>query len=58
MLHHQVTKDTKIHQEKLEATLVTPAIAWVQLVYLIVLMAIGGRYWIPAFAGMTLGWCF
>jgi len=35
------------------SSLVTPAKAGVQLVYLIVLMDIGGRYWIPAFAGMT-----
>jgi hypothetical protein len=33
--------------------LVTPAEAGVQLVYLIVLMNISGRYWIPACAGMT-----
>jgi len=35
------------------STLVTPAKAGVQLVYPIVLMDIGERYWIPAFAGMT-----
>ena len=34
-------------------TLVTPAEAGVQLVYLIVLMDIRGRFWIPAYAGMT-----
>ncbi len=34
-------------------TLVTPAEAGVQLVYLIVLMDIRERYWIPAYAGMT-----
>ena len=35
------------------STLVTPAQAGVQPVYLIVLMDIGESYWIPAFAGMT-----
>jgi len=35
------------------STLVTPAQAGAQLIYPIVLMAIGGRYWIPACAGMT-----
>jgi len=35
------------------STFVTPVKAGVQFVYLIVLLNIGGRYWIPAFAGMS-----
>jgi hypothetical protein len=41
------------NQYGLISTLVTPAEAGVQLVYAIVFMYIGGRYWIPACAGMT-----
>jgi hypothetical protein len=48
-----MTRESVKNHDCLFYRLVTPAEAGVQLVYLIVLMAIRGRYWIPAFAGMT-----